>query len=205
MNPTLPYADAEANRYRVPLEPAAKSALISGLLFFLTPIPALLAIFYAIIGIDRIKRNGGRGQWQAWTGLLLGCVGIVLWSWIFMTLRQFQIISRAVDQQARVRELKDSLADYSLAHNGTLPRTLADLGELSRPVECPILYLGANEKCWTLPQYTPIAFVDLSRTGHEEDIVIYSDLHQELIPRTKVPREIQLAFDRKRPTTNPVK
>jgi hypothetical protein len=205
MNPTLPYADAEANRYRVPLEPAAKSALISGLLFFLTPIPTLLAVYHAIIGLDRIKRNGGRGRWQSWTGLGLGLVGVVFWIWVFMTLRQFQIASRVVDQAARVRELKDSLADYSLAHDGALPGTLADLGELSRRVECPILYLGANEKCWKLPQYTPIAFVDLSRTGHEEDIVIYSDLHQELFPRTKVPREIQLAFDRKRSTTNPVK
>lgn len=204
MNPTLPYADAEANRYRVPVEPAAKSALISGLLFFLTPIPTALAIYHAIIGIDRIRRRGGRGRWQAWTGLLLGCVGVVMWIWIFLTLRQFQIGSRAVDQQARVRVLIEAMGQYVLDHQGTLPGSLADLGKLSQPVERPVLYLGANENCWKLPQYTPIAFVDLSRTGHEEDIVIYSDLHQGLIPRTKVPREIQLAFDRKRPTTTPV-
>lgn len=47
----LEYADPETNRFRVPLDSAAKMSLIAGMLFFLTPVPAVIAVELDLLGI----------------------------------------------------------------------------------------------------------------------------------------------------------
>ena len=67
--PEIAYAGpATPERDAPPMSVSARRSLTAGLLFFLTPIPSLLAIAWGVVGIRHTCRQRVRGEWAAWTG-----------------------------------------------------------------------------------------------------------------------------------------
>lgn len=123
----LEYADPQTNRFRLPLDSAAKKSLISGLLFWATPIPAVIAVVTGIVGIDRTNRGGVRGRWQARIGLGLGLLGIFFWLALPFVVMRVRAIAREIDVQLDLRQLGQAILLYQNDNHGAIPETLEAL------------------------------------------------------------------------------
>jgi prepilin-type processing-associated H-X9-DG protein len=136
----LPYASPDVPRDRS-IEPAALQSLICGIVFWLTPIPALLAILFGLVSLRRLRIKPQRGRRAAWAGLLLGIVGCAIWTWIAFDIAREARPARTVTCAANLRSLATMLHHYALEHEGRLPDSWIDLASTypiqSRMLVCP--------------------------------------------------------------------
>lgn len=118
--PTLDYQTPGTPRPRPrggpPMGNAATVALTSGVLFFATPLPTLLALIFGIAGIARTKRRT-RDRLAATIGLLPGLVVVLLWSWADVWINEFHQASQRVACMGSLREVGEYLRSYQAKYD----------------------------------------------------------------------------------------
>lgn len=166
---TLPYADPEANRYRPPLDSAARRSLIAGICFFLTPIPVFIAIVSGIVGIERTRDGSVRGRQHAIIGLSLGIAGVLAWIlaviWVVQALTGIQQVMAL----SHLKQLGSVIMLYSNDHQGNLPDSLESLigANVLPPEDMARLLAGNRPDIDFAEGDTPQALIaDFSAGGH---------------------------------------
>jgi prepilin-type processing-associated H-X9-DG protein len=162
MPETLPYA--EPSTPAIPLDPDAKRSIAAALLFFLTPIPSVLAIRYGRRALHRLRAEGGRGRKHAWAGIVLGVAGLLAWAWAVGWVIDARRAMRQSMCMSNMRQLGLGLNMYAAAHRGALPDGWNEMlaAGLIRPenLVCP-----ADEDSTVAPGATTQAVLQSLATG----------------------------------------
>jgi hypothetical protein len=141
----IPYAARMTTRDdAAPAEPMARLSLRSGILFWLTPIPCIVAIIAGSISLDRLRRQPQRGRAAARAGIVLGTVGTALWVAAVPGILHLNGRIRQLHCQDNLRTLGQMIFVYAAEHKGRLPDSWEDMVagsgtilSLSKNLACP--------------------------------------------------------------------
>jgi len=225
-NQTLEYA-TPAHLVTEPIEPAAAKSLGFGVLFFLTPVPAVLAIVYGIISLKRLRVRAARGRGAAWTGIALGSIGCFVWIWLGFTMAYGMRASTRIACMTHLRNIGVAIQMYAQTHAGQLPGGWDDLlaANLLQPqyLVCPgstdtpargattqavlldysagghatYIYLGHG---LTIRDVKPASYTMIAYevAGHGKYVnVLFADGHVESLPRDKFMKQVQTLWDQR--------
>jgi len=75
----------------------AVTSLVCGIAGIIPFVPSLLALIFGMVGLNRAKQLGGTGRGMAVSGLILGVLGLILWTWgftaFFSSAKQYKELS----------------------------------------------------------------------------------------------------------------
>src|SRR5688572_3425857 len=100
--PPPPPAFAPAYAQPTVLQPTASNgpavtSLVCGIAGIIPFLPSLLALMFGMVGLNRAKQLGGTGRGMAVSGLILGVLGLALWTWgataFFSSAKQYRELS----------------------------------------------------------------------------------------------------------------
>lgn len=207
----------------------ARISMWCGALFFLTPIPPVLAIIYGLLALGRMSVTGKPGRALALGGVAAGLLGVAFWWQVAAMVGRISQTEHAVGCMANLREIGGLILRYSHSHGGQFPASFADVvdeeGFDPRWFVCPasnatvaidgsagsvggqLLAGGHNSYIYLgrgltekSPDMEPVAYCAFS--PHPFVNILYADGHGDAVSREDAVRVIQQAADRAgRPTT----
>jgi hypothetical protein len=100
----------------------ARRSLIWGSFFFVTPIPALLALWYGI-GAPRVTSKVERSRTRMVIGgISLGLLGLALWAGLFcLSTIRARHLARDVTCASNLRQISLALINYAMSNRAALP------------------------------------------------------------------------------------
>jgi prepilin-type processing-associated H-X9-DG protein len=103
----------------------ARRSVIWGLFFFVTPIPALLALWYGI-GATRAMSKVERARARMIIGgISLGLLGLALWAGLFcLSVMRARHLARDVNCASNLRQISLALINYAMSNHSALPDDL---------------------------------------------------------------------------------
>lgn len=193
-----------------PVSPAASSpsktsglaiaSLVLGILGITCILPligAILALVFGIIALNQISKSGGsiKGHGQAVTGLILGCIGLIiipgiLAAMLLPALSHARENAREANCCSNVKQIGLGCAMYADQHDGRLPRSFDDLQDViptTKIFVCPSAkdlthysyeFTGVTNKWQNDPDVVILRETEANHRGRRT--LLYNDGHVEL-------------------------
>ena len=213
--PSLGYAAPGLINAPEPVDPVAAKAMRCSMLFFLTPIPCGLAVYYGVRGFRRARRRAVPGEFQGAAAVFLGVVGLIAWVVVPYGVVQVRRATAQIHCQSNLRDLGSALNMYAQQNGGIYPQRLQDILSLKVPpgeLVCPssgipdpppgatavptsYVFLAAGMPANGFKSADVIVF-EVSAHPSGKVAVLYGDGHGMLLRPDQVAAEAQKTLDK---------
>ncbi|HSI33939.1 MAG: DUF4190 domain-containing protein [Phycisphaerae bacterium] len=137
-----PFNPAYAPAGPRPSNGPAVTSLVCGIAGIIPFVPSLLALVFGMVGLNRAKQLGGTGRGMAVSGLVLGILGLVLWTWgftaFFSSAKQYKQLSHTFvtalaqgDVDKAVGMSHSKMTRDQIAQPAAALQTLGALGDIT--------------------------------------------------------------------------